>query len=195
MHGDVSNLKNTVSFHHPNLSALPTVVEDKFSVVLGNRFHCMQRVRVPTNHYHKKRFYVSLQEAFFAWDPGMLHKVKDKKKKIYNLSDDDIDSNMCFNADWWRERVFRNILPPSLLHWRVRSVCIFYGNKVDTSSTKALFNKLAWNKANNVLQDILDGNVSDPPNLQLHMHQLGKKGNLKKTRISFTCIAAQEALI
>ena len=196
MHGDVSNLKNAVSFHHPNLSAPPTVVEDKFSAVLGDGFHCMQRIRVPTNYYCKKRFHVSLREAFFSWDPDILQKVKDKKIKIYTLSDDDIDSDMCFNADWWQERVFRKISPPSLLHWRVRSVCVFYGDKVDTiSSAKALFNKLVWNKANNDLQEILDGNVSDPPNLQFRMHQLDKKGNLKKTRISFTCIAAQEALI
>ena len=136
-----------------------------------------------------------MREDFFAWDPDMLQKVKDKKKKIHNLSDDDIDSDMHFNADWWRERVFRKILPPSLLYWRVRSVYMFYGDKVDTSSKKMLFNKLAWNKANNVLQKIPDGNVSDPPNLQLYMHQLNKKGNLKKTRISFTCVTAQEVLI
>ena len=141
MHGNVSNLKNTVSFHHPNLSTPPTVVEDKFSAVLGDGFHYMQRIRVPTNHCYKKRFYVSLREAFFAWDPDMLQKVKDKKKKIHNLSDDDIDSDTYFNADWWRQRVFRKTLPPSLLCWRVRSVCMFHGDKVDPSSTKALFNE------------------------------------------------------
>ena len=36
MHGNVSNFKNTVSFHHPNLSTPPNVVEDKFSAVLGD---------------------------------------------------------------------------------------------------------------------------------------------------------------
>ena len=50
---------------------------------------------------------------------------------------------MYFNAHWWRQIVFRKILPPILLCWRVRSVCVFYGDKVDTSSKKALFNKLA----------------------------------------------------
>ena len=138
-----------------------------------------------------KKILCFFARRFFAWDPDMLQKVKDKKKKIYNLSDDDIDSDICFNTDWWQQRVFRKMLPPSLLHWRVGSVYIFYGDKVDTSSKKVLFNKLAWNKANNVLQEILDRNVSDPPNLKLHMHQLDKKGNLKKTRISFTCITAQ----
>ena len=87
---------------------------------------------------------------------------------------------MCFNADWWRERVFRKMLPPSLLCWRVRSAHAFYGDKVDGDSSKTLFNKLAWNKANSALQEALDGNASDPPKVPLCTHQLDNKGSLKK---------------
>ena len=61
----------------------------------------------------------------------------------------------------------------------------FYGDNVDTSSKKVLFNKLSCNKANNVLQKILDGNVSDPPNVHLYMHQLDKKGNLNRDKDMF----------
>ena len=62
---------------------------------------------------------------------------------------------------------------------------MFHGDKVDPSSTKALFKKLACNKAKNVLQEILDGNASDLPNVHLHLHQLDKKVNLKRYKDKF----------
>jgi len=42
-----------------------------------------------------------------------------------------------------------------------------------------------WNKANNILKDILDRNISDPLNISFHMYQLDKKGNLKEDNIRF----------
>ena len=48
--------------------------------------------------------------------------------------------------------MFRTIIPPSFLHWRVRAVLAVYGTKLDTDSKKPLFNERAWKKANNLLE-------------------------------------------
>ena len=40
-------------------------------------------------------------------------------------------------------------------------------------------------KASNILAEILDGNISDPPNLQLYAHQLNKKGEKKIDKDGF----------
>ena len=36
--------------------------------------------------------------------------------KIYNLTQEEIEAEMYFNCEWWKERVFPKILPPSLLY-------------------------------------------------------------------------------
>ena len=150
----------------------------------------MDRIKVPTNHCYKKSFYVSLQEAFFAWNPESLLQVKNKKKQKHNLTDEEIDADMYFKVRWWQERVFRKILPPSMLYWRVRAVLAFYGNKVDKDTSKPLFNERAWKKASKILIEITNGNVSDPPNLQLYVHRLNKKERKKSTRMASTCAIA-----
>ena len=152
MNNNISELQSAMPLEHPKLSKPPKNIEDKFSSVLGDGFHYMHRITVPTNHCYKKRFFVSLQEAIFAWNPEMLKKVKDKKKRTRNLTDIEIESDMCFNVRWWQERVFRTILPPSFLYWRVRAVLAVYGTKLDTDSKKHLFNERAWKKANNLLE-------------------------------------------
>ena len=51
--------------------------------------------------------------------------------------------------------MFIKILLPSLSCWRVINACVFYSDKVDAISNKELFNNLAWNKSNNILQEII----------------------------------------
>ena len=48
-----------------------------------------------------------------------------------------------------------------------------YGNKIDALSGKALFDDEAWKKANNVLKEILQGFVSDPPGYQFYTKKIG----------------------
>jgi hypothetical protein len=42
-----------------------------------------------------------------------------------------------------------------------------------------LFDSNAWDKANNVLKEILDGNVSDPPGIDFYVHRLDSNGDPK----------------
>ena len=71
------------------------------------------------------------------------------------------------------------MLPPSFLYGQVRAVLVVYCTKLDADSKKSLFNKRAWKKANNLLEVLLDGFISNPPDLPLCLHQLNKKGDSK----------------
>ena len=66
MNSEVSGLQLSIPLEHPKLLKPPQNVEDKFSFVLGYRFHHMYRMNVPTNHCYKKIFFVSLHENIFA---------------------------------------------------------------------------------------------------------------------------------
>ena len=57
----------------------------------------------------------------------------------------------------------QQVLPPKQLYLRVRAVYALFGPKIDTKTHKPLFNDTSWKKAKNVLDEILAGNVSDPP--------------------------------
>ena len=65
MHGNVMDIKNAVPFNHPKLSPPPSSIADKFSSVLGDGFHFMDRIKVPTNHCHKKSFYICRLQSLF----------------------------------------------------------------------------------------------------------------------------------
>ena len=147
MNGNNQELRQNAPFHHPKLPTPPSSIEDKFSSVIGDGFHFMDRTKVPTNHCWKKSFYAALQEAFFSWNPEMLLNIKNKMKLKYNLTDEELDADMHFKVRWWQQRAFRKILPPSILYWRVRAVIICYGSKIDTESNKPLFNERAWKKS------------------------------------------------
>ena len=69
-----------------------------------------------------------------------------------------------------------NNAPPIFLRWQVRVILAVYGTKVDNNSKKHLFNNRAWKKDSDLITEILDGCMSDPPKLRLYMHQL-KGGN------------------
>ena len=74
MNSIISYLQSAMPLEHPKLSKPPQNIEDKFSSVLGDGFHCMHRIAVPTNHCYKNSFFMSLQEAIFSWNPEMLKK-------------------------------------------------------------------------------------------------------------------------
>ena len=154
----------------------PDFIPDKFSSVLGDAFHYMDRVKVPINHDSKKGYFFALQEAWFAWDPVKLEMVKGVLRKA-NMSEEEIEAKMYYNIDYFRERVPRVILPPSQLYRRVRAVYELYGNQIDSKTQAPLFNKKNWTRANNVLKEILAGHASDPPGFSFYTQRLDAKGD------------------
>jgi hypothetical protein len=136
-------------------------IVDVYSAVLGDIFHFMDRAKVPVNHPFKKGYFVSLSNAFFAWDPIILEKVK-ASLRLDGMTDREISDKLYYDVAFFRRRVPRVVLPPSALYYRVRAVYVVYGPAVDEAG-KPLFNKAAWAKADNVLKEILSGHASDPP--------------------------------
>ena len=51
-----------------------------------------------------------------------------------------------------------------------------YGNMVDSKTNVPLINTTNWGRANNVLKEILDGNISDPPGVSFYSQRLNNKG-------------------
>jgi len=65
--------------------------------------------------------------------------------------------------------------------------CFFFkfGDKVDSKSGKALFNKNAWKKANDVLVEVLLGHCSYPPGYAFYSYKLSIKAELMQNKYSF----------
>ena len=67
------------------------------------------------------------------------------------MNENEIEMHMHYNIKWWSTCAHRSMLPPSLLHWRVRVVFVFYGDKKEVLTVKPLFNYGAWIKSKNML--------------------------------------------
>jgi hypothetical protein len=64
--------RNFESLHCENLGPVPEVVRNKFSCVLGDVFHAIDRVKIHTRHEWKKAYKHALVKAFLEWDPKCL---------------------------------------------------------------------------------------------------------------------------
>lgn len=153
----------------------PSTITDKFSNVLGDGFHMLDRPKVGVHHPFKKAYFNALMNAYYDWDPIMLEEAK-AALRASGKSDADIEQMMYFQPSWFCGCVRRRVLPPSKLYWRLRIVFAIYGNKVNPKDNVPLFNDEAWKKANNVLQEVLAGNCSDPPNVDFYCQKLDVNG-------------------
>jgi hypothetical protein len=152
------------------LGDIPSSIKDVFSAVLGDAFHFMDRPKVPMHHEYKKPYFFALQEAWFAWEPSRLEKVK-ASLRTSGLTEEEVEAKMYYDISFFRKRVPRIVLPPSNHYPRVRAVFELFGPKVDSKSGAALFNPAAWGRARNVLAEILAGNAADPPGVSFYTQQ------------------------
>ena len=111
----------------------------------------------------------------FAWDPEKLQQVKSNLSAV-GLTDNDIEAKMSYGIDYFHQRVERTVLPPSKHYWRVRAVFEVYGNRIDSKTSKPLFDAKNWKRANGVLRAILAGHAADPPGSSFYEQQLNAKG-------------------
>ncbi len=58
------------------LNEAPTTIDDRYSIVLGDSFHFMDRLKVPMHHDGKKGYFVVLRQAWFQWNLIKLSDVK-----------------------------------------------------------------------------------------------------------------------
>jgi hypothetical protein len=165
----------------------PNNIIDICSSVLGDGFHVIDRPKNPTWHDSKKPYKVEFQEAVSSWDPGMMLEAEERLRGD-GMSTKEIEAKKYFYVKFFRERVERSQLGASKLYWRARAVFVIYGGRIDPKLNFPLFNKAAWEKANNILKEVLLGLHSDPPGLQLYHPQLNAKGEPAKDKLGFQLI-------
>ena len=149
----------------PYLDPPPKKINDLSSRVLADPFHIMDRIKVPTKHAAKRGFFVALREALFCWDHQKMKEVR-TVLLAKGWTDEAIEAKVYFQSNYFTSRVPRSILPPSLLYPRVRGVYVLYGTQEDEGTP--LFNEHCWLKAKQVLREICQGLVSDPPGIALY---------------------------
>jgi hypothetical protein len=142
---------------HLDDSPGPKAIKDRFSAVVGDAFHVIDRPKIPIRADHKKLYKVAFRDALLAWDPDKLKEVRAAIKEKDKKTDKEIDMDIYFNPAFWKACIRRRILPPRLLYWRVRAVFVICGSMVDLATKCQLFNKQAWKKAYNILKEILLG--------------------------------------
>ena len=76
----------------------PRVIIDRYSPVMGDSFHFMDRPKVPMHHEFKKSYFFSLQQAWFAWDDKKLDEVLKALREEDGLTQDEALAKMHFNA-------------------------------------------------------------------------------------------------
>jgi hypothetical protein len=165
----------------------PKHMVDKFSSVLGDCFHAMDRTKVPIRHEARKGFFVALREAFFVWNPV---KLKELEQRMMNsgLSAAAIKRQRYYNTQLFRNCVDRSVPPPRMLYWRVRAVYATYGPLIDSKSKAPLFHARAWSKADNLLKEILEGYYSDPPGIELYSVRLKDDGTVMRNKYGMEII-------
>ena len=80
---------------------------------------------------------------------------------------------MFYNPTFFNKRVERVALPPRELHCRVRFVMVTFGKKKDSTTKQPIFNRKAWGRAKNLLDEILEGYYSDPPGFDFYTYNEG----------------------
>ena len=164
----------------------PQDIMDRFSAVLGDVFHAMNCTRVPVRHEAKKAYFVALKNAFLIWNTTTLEQLEDKMREG-GMSDKEVEAQRYYNSQVYTRCVERHAPSPRILYWRVRAVYALYGNMIDSKSGKPLFNVEAWNKADNVLKEIMCGFYSDPPGFEMYSKRL-RNGKVMKNKYGMDMI-------
>ncbi len=74
------------------LGDVPIQVLDAFSVVQGDIFHAIDRMKIPVRHEYKKAFKIALMRAFLEYHPQKLKEVTNVLKE--NGWDDEAELNL-----------------------------------------------------------------------------------------------------
>jgi hypothetical protein len=165
----------------------PSSIQDKFSSVLGDCFHLMDRPNIPVKHESKKAYKNALKNAFFIWNPETMNALVEQMKEG-GMTDEEIESAKYFRPTLFHDCVERIVPAPKVLYWRVRAVFALYGPMIDSKTNAPLFNVRAWKRANNVLLEILAGFYSDPPGVPMYRKRVGEDGLVLKNKYGMDMI-------
>jgi hypothetical protein len=104
-------------------------------------------------------------------------------------SDKEVADHFFFNTSIFLGCCARGIPPPSILYWRVHAVFAFYGNRICTHTGKPQFNETSWKKANNVLEEILQGYAYDVPGESYYRLRFDESGEVIRNRLGIPMIS------
>jgi hypothetical protein len=172
---------------HSQLNDVPENIPMKWSAVLGDGFHVLSRVKVPEKHELKKAFKIAFMKALYAYDEMKLQEVI-ATLKSNGWTDREITSTLYYRPGFFSKRVERTCLPNKQLYFRVRAVIVTFASKLDSKSGKSLFNNEAFKQWNNILNEILLGYYSDPPDHSFYSFDLDSEGRPKQDKYGLQII-------
>ena len=113
---------------HSKLDSPLAEIMDVFSNFIGDSFISWTVQKLQCINISKKVTSLLLEMVFFAWNPNVLTHVRNVLSENEGMNENEIYLHMCCCIKWWLSLVYRSILPPSSLHYRVRAVFVFHGD-------------------------------------------------------------------
>ena len=183
------NYSHLLTNHDSRLGPIPASTTNRYSAVLGDVFHYMYRIKVPTKHEMKKPFHLALRQAFFVFDEDTLERVKRSLMIKDGKSAKEIELMFNYNPGFFLKCVPRTVPPSTQLYYRVRAVYEVFGGLIDSKSGKPLFNDKAFKCAKEILSEILQGFASDPPGFNAYSVQMDTNGNIKRNHLGYALLS------
>ncbi|BGP51804.1 hypothetical protein JCM10450v2_007760 [Rhodotorula kratochvilovae] len=150
----------------PLLDKLLTMAATSLPItrVLIDLWHLMDRIPVSKRHGCLAAFCRAFSAALFIPDATDKAVIEARLSRLGSSW----DAEVAKNGDWVWARCRRTVPPPHQLVPQLVAVFKLYGPLQDAKTGRPLFNSDAWNAAARVIEDVLAGLVSDPPDVDLY---------------------------
>ncbi|KIK53592.1 hypothetical protein GYMLUDRAFT_250294 [Collybiopsis luxurians FD-317 M1] len=136
------------------------------SWVKKDAFHIFHQFYLPAAHGCRVDFVRAFWDSLFLPDQGDKSRIESWGAKQQPLVT--YEYLLCTKPKWVLDRCKRVIPPPEQLYPLVAKVFNIYGSLKDAKSGAPLFNKAAWGVAQQVLELIRKGFLSDPLDIALY---------------------------
>lgn len=119
----------------PTLSDTPRLgeIKNKYSSVLGDVFHAMDRTKVPVKHEAKTVFFVALSEAYLMWNESKIDKLE-RNMKAAGMTEEKIKKERYHSPALYHNCVDRYVPRSKELYIRVRAVYAVMGHLKDSKT-------------------------------------------------------------
>jgi hypothetical protein len=143
----------------------PTEGHECYTRIKKDIFHAFHMIPLSASHGLRAVFLRTLRDHMMRWDPAIRAKVDKICRKVFKIS---FDVMLLRNPQWIKKRTPRYIPPPSILVPAIEHVFNVFGNARDAESGQPLFNNVAQQKAQAILELAREGYLSDPDGVVLY---------------------------
>lgn len=133
-------------------------IQECYTRIKKDIFHAFHMIPLPSSHGLRAVFLRTLRDHMMRWDPTIRAKVDKTCRRVFKIS---FEVMLLRNPHWIKKRTPRYIPRPSILVPAIQHVFNVFGNARDAVSGQPLFSKLAWQKANAVVDLAREGYLSD----------------------------------